>query len=231
MKKARFFITGTDTDVGKTVATLALLHAFRQQGLRTIALKPLAAGCEQIDGEWRNRDALLLQQAATEPLPYDQVNPVALRNPIAPHLAAAQEGRRLQASRLAGMVRGTLMQPADIVLVEGAGGWYVPLNGRETLADLARELQMPVILVVGLRLGCLNHALLTARALQQDKVPMAGWIACAVDPAFPDQQANVTALCDRLSAPCLGVLPHSSPLDIPRLATHLQTDLLLKTGN
>ena len=122
MKKARFFITGTDTDAGKTVATLALLHAFKQRGLQTLAMKPLAAGCDEVDGALRNADALQLQAAATVQLPYEQVNPVALKAAIAPHIAAEREGRRLLASRLAGLIRGTLMTPADVYLVEGADG-------------------------------------------------------------------------------------------------------------
>lgn len=234
MKKARFFITGTDTDAGKTVATLALLHAFRQQGLQTIALKPLAAGCDEINGELRNADALQLQAAATVSLPYEQVNPVALKAAMAPHIAAGQEGRRLLASRLAGLIRGTLMTPADVYLVEGAGGWYVPLNERETLANLVKELQVPVILVVGMRLGCLNHAILSARAIQLDGVRVAGWIANCVDPDFgshldgAELDANVATLQGMLSAPCLGVIPHSPTLDVATLAASLQTDLLLK---
>ena len=234
MKKARFFITGTDTDAGKTVATLALLHAFKQQGLQTVALKPLAAGCEEINGELRNADALKLQAAATVQLPYEQVNPVALKAAMAPHIAAEQEGRRLLASRLAGLIRGTLMTPADVYLVEGAGGWYVPLNERETLANLVKDLQIPVILVVGMRLGCLNHAILSARAIQLDGVRVAGWIANCVDPDFgshldgAELDANVATLQGMLSAPCLGVIPYCQPLDLDVMAASIQTDLLLK---
>lgn len=234
MRKARFFITGTDTDAGKTVATLALLHAFKQQGLNTVALKPLAAGCEEIDGELRNADAVQLQQAATVQLPYDQVNPVALKDAVAPHIAAEREGRKLLASRIVGLVRGGLMVPADVYLVEGAGGWYVPLNERETQANLVKDLQIPVILVVGMRLGCLNHAILTAKAIQLEGVRVAGWIANCVQPAHgpsmdsSELDANVAILKSMLSAPCLGVIPHCHPLDIARMAASIQTDLLLK---
>lgn len=233
MKKARFFITGTDTDAGKTVATLALLHAFKQQGLQTVALKPLAAGCESIDGELRNADAVQLQNAATVHLPYDQVNPVALKDAVAPHIAASREGRKLLASRIVGLVRGALMVPADVYLVEGAGGWYVPLNERETQANLVKDLQIPVILVVGMRLGCLNHAILSARSIQLDGVRVAGWIANCVQPARapymdgPELDANVAILQDMLSAPCLGVIPYCQPLDLDVMAAAIQTDLLL----
>ena len=159
---------------------------------------------------------------------------MALKAAMAPHIAAEQEGRRLLASRLAGLIRGTLMTPADVYLVEGAGGWYVPLNERETLANLVKDLQIPVILVVGMRLGCLNHAILSARAIQLDGVRVAGWIANCVDPDFgshldgAELDANVATLQGMLSAPCLGVIPHSPNLDVATLAASLQTDLLLK---
>lgn len=228
MKKARFFVTGTDTDVGKTVVTLALLEACKQRGLRTLAMKPLAAGCEETADGPRNADALQLQQAMTETLPYEQVNPVALKAAMAPHIAAGLEDRRLLASRLSGLIRGTLMTPADVYLVEGAGGWYVPLNERETLANLVKDLQLPVILVVGMRLGCLNHAILSAKAIQLDGVRVAGWVANCVQPDFPQLEANVATLKSMLSAPCLGVIPHASPLDFTKLASFIDTDLLLK---
>jgi dethiobiotin synthetase len=194
MKKLRYFVTGTDTGVGKTFATCVLLEAARQQGLRTLALKPVAAGCDEIDGALRNDDALQLQQHMTESLDYEQINPFALRAAVAPHIAAQLEGRRLLVSRIAGLVRGSAMQPVDITLVEGAGGWYVPLNDKETLADLARELQLPVIMVVGMRLGCLNHAILTTRAIFRDGLRMAGWIANVIDPQMPELDANIATL-------------------------------------
>jgi len=231
VKTARFFVTGTDTDAGKTVATCTLLEAFRQRGLRTIGLKPVAAGCEEGEGGLRNSDALKLQQVMTESLPYEQINPIALREPIAPHIAAQREGRRLQASRLAGLIRGAAMTPADVVLVEGAGGWLVPLNERQTLADLVRELQYPVILVVGMKLGCLNHALLTAQAIYQEGLTMAGWIANCVDPHMDQFDANLQTLESMLPAPCLGVIPHQSPPDFAKLASSVKTDLLLAPEN
>ena len=227
MKKLRFFVTGTDTGVGKTFVSCLLLEAAKQRGLRTVALKPLAAGCEEIDGELRNDDALQLMQHMTESLDYEQVNPFALQAAIAPHIAAQQEGRRLLVSRMAGLVRGALMEPANLTLVEGAGGWYVPLNDKETLADLVRELQLPVILVVGLRLGCLNHALLTARAIQQEGLPLAGWIANCIDPDMPEQEANIRTLQQRLPAPCLGVIPFSAQADFNELVSAVEIDLLL----
>lgn len=230
MKRMRFFVTGTDTGVGKTYVSCLLLEAFKQQGLKTIALKPIAAGCETVGGQLRNDDALQLQQHMTETLAYEEINPFALEAAIAPHIAAANEGRRLLVSRIAGMVRGAAMQPADVTLVEGAGGWYVPLNDKETLADLVRELQLPVILVVGMRLGCLNHAILTARAIYRDGLRVAGWVANCIEPDMPELEANIQTLKTLLSAPCLGVIPHAPQADFVELASAVQTDLLLKPG-
>ncbi|WP_020407594.1 dethiobiotin synthase [Hahella ganghwensis] len=209
------FITGTDTEVGKTFVTAALLHAFSRHGLRTIGLKPVAAGCEMSSDGLVNDDALTLQRYATVRLPYAQVNPVALEEPIAPHIAAQRQGKSLSLPRLSGLCRGTLMTPHDISLVEGAGGWLVPLNPREMLSDLAMELRAPVILVVGLKLGCLNHALLTAEAIQRRGVPLAGWIGnqCQSVP-MSGLKENLDTLSGGIKAPCLGVLPFAkSPED------------------
>lgn len=230
MKKQRYFVTGTDTGVGKTFVSCLLLEAAKARGLRTVALKPLAAGCEEVDGELRNDDALQLQQHMTQSLDYDQVNPFALRAAIAPHIAAQQEGRRLLVSRMAGLVRGALMEPADFTLVEGAGGWYVPLNDQETLADLVRELQLPVILVVGMRLGCLNHALLSVRAIQQEGLPLAGWVANCIDPDMPEREANIDTLKRRISAPCLGMIPFAPGENPAKLSSAIEIDLLLKSS-
>ncbi len=231
MKKSRFFVTGTDTGVGKTFVSCLLLEAARQRGLRTLALKPIAAGCETVNGALRNDDALQLQQHMTETLDYEQINPFALQAAVAPHIAAQKENRRLLVSRIAGLVRGSLMQPAEFNLVEGAGGWYVPLNDKETTADLVRELQLPVILVVGMRLGCLNHAILTARAIYRDKLRVAGWVANCVEPDMPELDANIATLQGLLSAPCLGVIPHSPTPNFAELASAVQIDLLLNPGD
>ena len=199
--KKRYFVTGTCTDVGKTFVTVALLHQLKQENYQTLALKPIAAGCEQTPDGLRNEDALLLQSAMTASLSYEQINPVALERAAAPHLVAAEEGRRITVSRLEGICRGALLTPADVTLVEGAGGWRVPLNERETLADLAVALKMPVILVVGMRLGCINHALLTQEAIQRDGLPIAGWVANHVDPdmAYADENVETLQCCCVLS--------------------------------
>lgn len=203
----RFFVAGTDTGVGKTLVTSALLMAAARRGHSTLGLKPVAAGCEQTEAGLRNEDALALQAASTVSASYEQINPVALREAIAPHLAAKHENRTLQASRLAGLCRGALPK-ADLVLVEGAGGWRVPLNGRETLAALAVELRLPVILVVGIRLGCLNHALLTAEAIRNDRLPLAGWIANVIDPGTACIDENIETLERWLGAPRLATVPY-----------------------
>ncbi|PLW84220.1 dethiobiotin synthase [Kineobactrum sediminis] len=203
-----FFVTGTDTEVGKTAVSCALLHAAGAQGLVTAAVKPVAAGC---DSKGHNEDALALQAAMTLKLPYAQVNPVALIPAIAPHIAAAQAGRRLEASRLAGLCRGVMSSGADFVLVEGAGGWRVPLGPRETLADVAIALGADVIMVVAMRLGCINHALLTAEAIQADGLHLAGWVANQPGPAMACHQENLDTLRQLLPAPLLGEIPHLSP--------------------
>ncbi len=205
-----FFVTGTDTGVGKTVVTCALLRAFAAAGKSTLGLKPIASGCTLTNDGLRNDDALALMATATVKRPYAQVNPLAFAAPLAPHLAADREGKRIRVAQLAGLVRGALTQArADVALIEGAGGWRVPLNDAETLADLARALQLPVIVVVGLRLGCINHALLTAEAILRDGVPLAGWVANCIDPQMDAREENIQALRTRLPAPLLGVMPHS----------------------
>jgi len=207
MSKKAFFITGTDTGVGKTLVSAALLLAAKNRGLTTAALKPVAAGCDDTADGLRNEDALLLKSVITEALTYEQINPVALEPAIAPHIAAKQAKRSLSVDRLAGFCRGVL-NTADFTLVEGAGGWRVPLNTTETLADLAKTLKLPVIMVVGIRLGCINHALLTAEAITRDGLQLAGWVANCVDPDMPFQQENIASLEQRLPAPYLGVVPH-----------------------
>ncbi len=209
MAKPRIcFVAGTDTGVGKTRVSVALLLKLAQLGFRTAALKPVAAGVDP--GARGNEDALLLQAAATEKLPYESVNPVLLDAAIAPHIAAAEQGVRLSASACLAGCAAALAAPADWLLVEGAGGWWVPLNERESMADIARGLEAGVILVVGMRLGCLNHALLSASAIAADGLPLLGWIANQIDPDMPFQQANIETLQARLDAPLLGQVSYEN---------------------
>ncbi len=216
MPKA-YFVTGTDTGVGKTTVTCALLAAAKAKGLTTLALKPVASGCEETPEGLRNSDALALQAAMTAPLSYPEINPVALQAALSPHLAAAAAGRRLTLTQIAGFCRGGMMHKADLKLVEGAGGWRVPISDRELLSGLPKQLGLPVILVVGVRLGCINHAVLTAEAILKEGVRLAGWVANVIDPGMEAIEGNLQTLTAMLPAPCLGVVPWSpgaSPEDL-----------------
>jgi dethiobiotin synthetase len=197
------FVTGTDTGVGKTRVAVALIHALRAQGLRVAAMKPVSAG--SVQGEL-NEDVVALMQAANVPADVPDVNPYAFAEPIAPHLAAQQAGVQIKLAVIA-EAYSRLAAVADVVVVEGAGGWRVPLNEHEGMADLAQRLGLPVVLVVGLRLGCLNHALLTAESIASRPLPWAGWVGNHIDPGMALQAANLEALRARLPRPCLGVQP------------------------
>ncbi len=211
-----WFVTGTDTEVGKTAISCALLEGAAARGLSTAAVKPVAAGC---DASGHNEDALLLQASMTAKLDYAQVNPVALRAAIAPHIAAEQEGRTLQVSRLAGLCRGVMLGGHDLVLVEGAGGWRVPLNRRETLADLAVALGAGVVLVVGMRLGCINHALLTVEAICRDGLPLVGWVANQCGERMTCHSENLATLRALIPAPLLGEVPYLADFS-PKVASN-----------
>ena len=216
MRRRGVFVTGTDTEVGKTLVAAALLHAVAGEGWVTGAMKPVASGCEPVGDRWVNEDALALQGAATLDLAYDTVNPYAFRPAIAPHFAAEDVGVEIDPARL---VRGyeAIRDWADLTVVEGAGGWRVPLGDRISFPDLVRRLDVPVLLVVGVRLGCINHALLTAEAIAADGQRLIGWVANRVDPQDPCAEREISTLEHRLSAPLLGVVPYQSPAD-PRVA-------------
>ena len=204
------FVTGTDTGVGKTYASAVLLHTLARhhagKGLRIVGMKPVAAGLVQHEGRWVSEDAMALRAASNVAVPEGLDNPVQLPDPLSPHLAAERAGRRVTVAELQA-AHSALCAHADTVLVEGAGGWRVPLNDTEYLSDLARVLHAPVVLVVGLRLGCLNHALLTAEAIRADGLQLAGWVANRIDPDMACADENIATLQARLGAPLLGVLP------------------------
>ncbi len=221
-----YFITGTDTDVGKTTIAAGLLYAARQAGLSTAAGKPVASGCERGPKGLRNADALALQAQSSLPLSYEEINPIAFEPAIAPHLAAREAGVALTVQSLLLPMRRLLAKGADFTLVEGAGGWRVPLADQDNLSDLAMALDLPVILVVGVRLGCINHALLTAQAIAQDGLQLAGWVANIVDPGTSRLEENLATLAERLPAPCLGKVPRLRPASAEAVAEHLQLDLL-----
>lgn len=203
-----FFITGTDTGVGKTLVTCGLMHGLRRRGLSVVGMKPVAAGRE--NGRWEDVDAVMA--AASVTVPREWVCPYGLDEPIAPHIAAMHEGRRIELEAILAAY-SRLTGAADAVVVEGVGGFLVPLNERETVGDLAARLALPVILVVGLRLGCLNHALLTAEAVRSTGLSLAGWVANQIAPFVGALEENVETLVRRLKAPCLGRIPF---LNTPR---------------
>ncbi|MDG2018413.1 MAG: dethiobiotin synthase [Porticoccaceae bacterium] len=221
MAKKVFFITGTDTNVGKTEVAAGFLASANQKGLRTAAIKPVSAGCEDNGDGPQNDDALKLQSLANVELSYQQVNPVALDLPMAPHIAAQEQGKALTADRLTGFCRGVTMLPMDFLVIEGAGGWRVPINKRETMADIPKQLNAEVILVVGIRLGCINHALLTAQAIRLDGLKIAGWVANILDTEMLRIDENIDTLKQLFIEPCLGVIPRLSDISPQQVAAHL----------
>ncbi len=214
-----WFVTGTDTGVGKTLVTGALLLRLAETGARAVGMKPVASGCETTDRGLRNEDAEILLRCGNVDVAYEDVNPLAFAAPIAPHIAAARAGSSIELPYLQERF-AALYGVASHVVVEGIGGWAVPLSERETMADLARVIALPVVVVVGLRLGCLNHALLTTAAVRAAGLELAGWVANQLDPAMDALEANVTALTQRIPAPLLGripVLPSPTPEAAGRL--------------
>ena len=202
------FVAGTDTGIGKTHAACTLLHALRAGGLRACGMKPVASGCIETVHGLQNEDALALRAASSTPLPpYPRSNPVAPREPLSPHLAAAHEGATIALPPLRAAF-DALRAGHDAVVVEGVGGWRVPLAPGLFASEIARQWNLPVVLVVGLRLGCLSHSLLSAEAILADGCRLAGWIGNRIDPAMAAVEENLATLRELLPAPCLGVLPH-----------------------
>jgi dethiobiotin synthetase len=220
------FVTGTDTGVGKTLAACALVHALRAAGEEVVPMKPVAAGAGQRGGRWVNEDTLaLLDAAGLDDAALERVTPVLLREPMSPHIAAAREGRRIS---LAPVLEALDRAPAHAFqVVEGVGGFLVPLADDLDTGDLARAVALPVVLVVGLRLGCLNHSLLTARAIRAAGLTLAGWIANAIDPGMAVPDENVATLERRLGAPLVGRFPWQVQPDARALARLLDVRALL----
>lgn len=219
MMERGFFITGTDTGVGKTWITVALLHLLQTKGREVVGMKPVASGCQQTSAGLRNSDALLLQQAASLQLPYELINPFAFQPPTAPHIAADEAGRLINFERIHQCYQ-TLLKQADYVLVEGVGGWSVPLAGQQKVSDLAISLNLPIILVVGLRLGCLNHALLTYQAIKLSGLNCLGWIANQVESDFDYIEEYMQSLQTELEVPCLGQVPFMKELDADKIMNY-----------
>ncbi|MBW8811303.1 MAG: dethiobiotin synthase [Lysobacter sp.] len=206
------FVTGTDTGIGKSLASATLLHCLRSLGARAVGMKPVASGCDATSEGWRNEDALLLQ-AASAPTPrYDDVNPYALPQPLAPEIAAALAGVEIALAPIQ-QAYARLSAQADTVVVEGVGGWAAPISAELDQVDLVRALDLPVVLVVGMRLGAINHARLSARAIQADGARLVGWIANGIDPHMASAEENFQILCRRLPVPCWGRLPYSPSPD------------------
>jgi len=214
-----FFVTGTDTNIGKTWSSVALMIALQRKGLIVTAMKPVAAGCDWMHGGWKNQDALLLQRYASRALDYAVINPYAFEPAVSPHVACADvevEASRIQANL------SRLRKHSDCVLVEGAGGWFSPLSRSMDNACFASSFELPVILIVGMRLGCINHALLTHRAILQAGLQCAGWVAVQLERDMPAFAENLDYLQATIKSPMLGVLPHQVSPNFAQLADALQ---------
>lgn len=220
-----WFVTGTDTEIGKSLCSATLLHAFAAQGKRVAGMKPIAAGAIWAGDHWHNDDVALITAASNVAIAPELVCPYLLQEAVAPHIAAAAEGISFDLQHI-GTCLEQIRQQADITIVEGVGGFRVPLTETQDTADLSVQLKLPVILVVGMRLGCISHSLLTVEAIQARGLHLAGWIANQIDPAMRHAGANLEALKARIPAPLLGHIPHLVPAD-PRMAVeHLHLDLL-----
>jgi dethiobiotin synthetase len=204
-----WFVTGTDTGVGKTLVSRLLLEALKRAGHSAAGMKPVASGCHVTAAGLRSDDALELMQASGAAADYADVNPYALVSACAPHIAAQEMGVAIRLEKILESFR-RLQRKSPWVVVEGVGGWRVPLGERLTMAEVARALDLPVILVVGLRLGCLNHALLTAEAIRRADIPLAGWVANRIDPAMTHVPENIDTLAQEIAAPLLAQIPYQS---------------------
>lgn len=205
-----FFVAGTDTGVGKTTVSVRLLKQYQKAGLSTLGMKPVASDCHVMSGQLKSDDALALQSASTIKLPYEVINPFAYVEPIAPHIAASNCGEELSVEKLLFKTRSALSQKVDVILVEGVGGWCVPLNAHELMSDFVSELNLKVILVVGMRVGCLNHAIQTFHQFCSNKVEFVAWIANCVDPYMQYLEENIRTLEKYFQLPCKEVVEFSA---------------------
>lgn len=204
----KIFIASTDTDIGKTYVACHLLRQAARAGKRTLGIKPIASGCYEQDGELINHDAEQLRAASSVACARNVLNPIRLAPPVSPHIAAEQSGTTLNTQSLLECIQPALAHPADLYLIEGAGGWHAPLNTQETYADFVKLAKLPVLLVVGMKLGCLNHALLTYQSMQFDNIECIGWIANCIDPNMRSLKENIDTLKARLNAPLWEILPY-----------------------
>lgn len=220
------FITGTDTDAGKTLLTLGLMQALQEQGLRVNGMKPVAAGVSEIDGKAVNEDAQLIRQQSTKVLPYELINPWLFEPAIAPHIAAQQVNKTIDFQPIKTALN-EIKKQSDLVVVEGAGGWLVPLNGQQDVADIAVNMNLPVILIVGLKLGCINHARLTLQAIQAAGCRVIGWIGTQIDPEMMNVDENIETLKHYLPVQCLGIVPWLENRDTKTVASYINSETLM----
>ncbi|MDW6017393.1 dethiobiotin synthase [Vibrio plantisponsor] len=221
------FIAGTDTDVGKTVASKAILQAIASKGFTTIGYKPVAAGCERTEQGLRNSDALHLMKVATQEMPYDDVNPYALELPASPHIAAKHENLTIDYKVLSDKL-AYLKTKADTVLVEGAGGWRVPVSDTDCLSSWVKQEKLPVVLVVGVKLGCLSHALLTAESIEADGLTIVGWVANRINPGTEHYAEIIEVLESRIRAPKLGEIPYVPSAKRTELGKYINLEPLME---
>lgn len=219
----KLFITGTDTMIGKTYITVGLLNLFKQKKLQTFGIKPISSGCVLKNNEWVNDDVMRIRQHSSIQLSYQQMNPFAFKPHIAPHIAAQNEGKDITVTKLIHKTKDVLQTPADVCVIEGVGGWYCPLNHKQTMADYVKTMQFSTILVIGVRLGCLNQALLACKAILLDQVPLIGWIANCIDPHMENREENIATLNAMLPVPCLGVVDY---LGRPEESIHIENGIL-----
>src|SRR3990167_269295 len=216
------FITGTDTGIGKTTISTILLNRLNEKGYKTVGLKPLASGC--------NEDALMLQKTASVFSEYETVNPIALIEAIAPHLAAQKMKIELTKKLLSEKILSSINKDADINIIEGAGGWCIPLNDHELYSDVIVDLKIPVILVIGIRLGCLNHAILTYQNMLQQQAKLIGWIANCIDPNMLEISDNIDTLKQWIKKPCLGIVKNNQ-YDNAEININLIEEILFQQGS
>ena len=207
-----YFVTGTDTGIGKTWTSLALMQYFQQQGKKVVGMKPVAAGCEMLEGQLKNEDALQLQAQSSVDIPYDLINPYAFSLPVSPHIAASKEGKRVEIAHIQ-QAYLKLEALADVVIVEGVGGWMVPLNEKEDVSHLAEQLNLPIIVVVGMRLGCINQAKLTFSAIERLGLHCEGWIASCVEKNMDELEANIETLEAFSDMPLLATFPYEEKIN------------------
>lgn len=219
------FIAGTDTGVGKTVITSAILKALQTQGKTVIGMKPVASGCEVTADGLRNDDALSLIRYSNVTTSYSMVNPYAFEEAIAPHIAAKLAGVCIHPERITALYK-RLSSQADHVIVEGVGGWLVPISATQTMADLAVMLDLPVVLVVGMRLGCINHALLSYQSILTSGLPCAGWVANQIEAGMPRLAENIDTLTERIHAPLLGQVSYNPQCDIESVQAEIDISLI-----